>query len=155
MLGLQLGLHAHFIHATLIGEMLNFWKNGVAPTTLTLNVLHPWVSSMRFKDCSMVSSFGSAGKSPTYHYIKKRLRCWSRNWSRRRSESVNLARVGVRVGKISRLRIRPACVGGSMGYIFDILCIFTEHQPQWLPEKPIRMLYDIYVSVCHPLCREQ
>ena len=33
MLGLYLRFHASFIHATLIGVMLNFWKVGVAPTT--------------------------------------------------------------------------------------------------------------------------
>ena len=33
MLGLYLRFHARFIHATLIGVMLNFWKVGVAPTT--------------------------------------------------------------------------------------------------------------------------
>ena len=33
MLGLYLMFHARFIHATLIGVMLNFWKAGVAPTT--------------------------------------------------------------------------------------------------------------------------
>ena len=33
MLGLYLMFHARFIHATLIGVMLNFWKVGVAPTT--------------------------------------------------------------------------------------------------------------------------
>ena len=33
MLGWYLMFHARFIHATLIGVMLNFWKVGVAPTT--------------------------------------------------------------------------------------------------------------------------
>ena len=33
MLGLYLRFHARFIHATLIGVMLNFWKVAVAPTT--------------------------------------------------------------------------------------------------------------------------
>ena len=33
ILGLYLRFHARFIHATLIGVTLNFWKVGVAPTT--------------------------------------------------------------------------------------------------------------------------
>ena len=33
MLGLYPRFHARFIHATLIGVMLTFWKVGVAPTT--------------------------------------------------------------------------------------------------------------------------
>ena len=33
MLGLYVRFHARFIHATLIGVMLNFWEVGVALTT--------------------------------------------------------------------------------------------------------------------------
>ena len=40
---------------------------------------------------------------------------------------------------ICRLRLRLACVGGSMVYVFGI-SIFTDHQPQLLSDKRIYVL---------------
>ena len=45
MLGLYLRFHARFIHATLIGVMLNFWKVGVTPTTPLYTKIPPLIAS--------------------------------------------------------------------------------------------------------------
>ena len=47
MLGLYLRFHASFIHGTLIGVMLNFWKVGVAPTTPLYTKTAPLVMLVR------------------------------------------------------------------------------------------------------------
>ena len=48
-LGLYLRFHASFIHATLIGVMLNFWKVGVAPTTPLYTKTPPLAASNRLR----------------------------------------------------------------------------------------------------------